>query len=392
MRNTVGGQDVAVLLFSQLPLDVVGGGELFTLNCFRQLERTGSGSELWCLEKTAAGLHAHSDRRRMTCVRMACDNGGCRVVEKARFDALLSRIDAFDLVAVHQFLSNNLTIDLLSACAPDQRVVLTSLGHEAVADHFERVFEPASNHFVVEISSYAAQRAKRFRGGVHHVSAGIWAAEISPGSRFASSRRQPKTAVSVGRLLPHKGFEVTVSALPGDWQLAIVGPPSGDAAYENYLRGLAERNPAISITGCLSQVERNAKIAQSHALIASSCHTLYHGRTIEQAELFGLVLLEAVAAGTLPIASDIPSFSEVMETLGLGDWLYEERSPGALRAVLERLEHLPATDYDQIVANAQARLVDHYLWDTYWDRVLSVTPTAEAAPEWTAGRSCVPSS
>ena len=53
-----------------------------------------------------------------------------------------------------------------------------------------------------------------------------------------------------------------------------------------------------------------------------------------------MVILEAVAVGTLPIVSDIPSFREIMEELSLADWIYPQRDAAALAALLARVRDL----------------------------------------------------
>ncbi|GIW96692.1 MAG: hypothetical protein KatS3mg111_0025 [Pirellulaceae bacterium] len=120
---------------------------------------------------------------------------------------------------------------------------------------------------------------------------------------------------------------------------------------------------------------RQNLVAAADVLIASSCHRLYNDKRIEQAELFGLVLLEAVASGTLVVASDIPSFREVMTTLELSDFLYEERNAQQLRQLLEWMERMPSGERSERLTNAQQRLREHYLWDDYWSRIF-----AHAAP------------
>jgi glycosyltransferase involved in cell wall biosynthesis len=81
--------------------------------------------------------------------------------------------------------------------------------------------------------------------------------------------------------------------------------------------------------------------------------------------LLGLVILEAVALGTLPIVSDIPPFLEIMRRLGLGDFVYPEGDRQALRSLLMRHRLMGDSDYFQIWSQAREKLIAHYLWDDF---------------------------
>lgn len=362
----------STLLVSQVPLDVTGGGELFSIRSFEQLAKENPDSELWYAESMQCPTADHAQRMQHFFVRATLDEEKVIPQEKLPLRSLLNRLAGFDAVAVHQYLSAGTTIDFIGALAPDQQGILTSLGHEPFSPFFARVYEPAGNVHLMEISEYAAERARQRGHAATGVAAGIFERNIREPRR--TDDRKPCKAVGLGRLLPHKGFEVSIAGLPESWELTIVGPPSGDSAYEAMLGELAEQSENVRVLGFLPQFERDRMLVEADALIASSTQTLYDGQYLEQAELFGLVLLEAVGAGTIPVASDLPSFREIMRTLGLDDFVYRERDAQHLNGRLSALQSMPAVQRERALTSAQEQLRQKYLWETYWQRIYSHLP------------------
>ncbi|GIW96691.1 MAG: hypothetical protein KatS3mg111_0024 [Pirellulaceae bacterium] len=216
------------IVISQLPLNVVGGGELYTIRSFKQLIKTQPRSELWYAAGPQPSLAPHAHRLTQKYVRAEIDGLAPKSKECCSLVQLLSRVATFDNVIIHQYLSCATTIDWIAAAAPDQKVVLTTLGHEEFEPVFRRVFEPAQNILIAEISEFARQRSELRGFAARGVAAGIYQSDIRDGEEIDHRpASRPYRAVSVGRLLPHKGFEVTINALPDHWRLDIVGPPLG---------------------------------------------------------------------------------------------------------------------------------------------------------------------
>ncbi len=367
-------------VISLLPLDVIGGGERFTINACAAAIAAGHAVDLWAAARAHHPLAAQAARMTFEFRRLSCTPDAVTVVETVPLRELLRRQADYGLVHIHQHMANVAAIDILSAASPWQRVLLTSLGAEPVADLFAKAFEPHSGVGGVEISRYAAERSRAYGIPASHASAGIWADEIaSPRSRSHPSA--PLRVVAVGRLLPHKAFEVAIDAtagLEGRASLTIVGPSSGDVAYERYLRDRARRATNIQLAGYLPDGRRRRLLAEADVLVANSSHRFYCGKVVNQVELFGLVILEGLAEGLLPIASDIPSFREIAETLGLERWLYPERDHAALRGLLADAAAMHPDDRATIVSEAVGRMRTAYLWDDYWRRATGLEAAAGA--------------
>lgn len=127
-------------------------------------------------------------------------------------------------------------------------------------------------------------------------------------------KQDPFNVLFVGQLRPYKGVDVLLKA----WRhvdnavLNIVG----DGHERNNLKALASELGLTSVNfhGSVTDKELADLYSQAHTLVLPSKR---------KAEAFGLVLLEGMAAGCVPIASDLPGVSDVVSTSGytfpLGD-------------------------------------------------------------------------
>ena len=126
----------------------------------------------------------------------------------------------------------------------------------------------------------------------------------------------------LGRLEPAKGVEELLTAVEGlacdDWELHVAG--RGTKAYEQRLRARG-LDPRIRFCGF---VDRDEFLKTIDLLVVPS---LSH-------ETFGLVAIEAFAAGVPVVASRRGGLSEVV-TDGSTGALFEPNDPGALRAILD---------------------------------------------------------
>lgn len=367
-------------IISQLPLDVVGGGERFTLQTHRSAVACGDMADLWCAAGGNPPMEPHQRRMAHAYHRLSHTGGKPMPIETVTLRDLLRRQGSYDTVVVHQHLVNASTLDILSAAPPSQKILLTSLGAEPISELFAKAYEPHSGISIVEISRYAAERATARGMKASALSAGVWRADlVPPAARPAAPGLR---AIAIGRLLPHKAFEVAIEAvakLNRDVSLTVIGPSSGDAAYERHLAALAGRSGNCHVAGYLDDAARMNALGHADVLLASSAHLTYTGKQLEQPELLGLVILEAIAYGVLPIASDIPSFREICAALGLERWLYPERDADALRDLLLVAQAMSPSQRCDIVRDAAGRMAHGYLWDDYWPRLTDRGPARTVA-------------
>ena len=136
---------------------------------------------------------------------------------------------------------------------------------------------------------------------------------------YAPSReveRVPGLVVSVGRLLPHKGFDRVIRALPANLRLVIAGNRS-NPEYFDHLHGLIRESQAqIAIQEGLPDDEVRTLMRQASVVVHASTHLDYRGTYYAKPELLGLVPLEALSCGTPTLVSTAGSLGELGSVTG----------------------------------------------------------------------------
>ncbi len=126
-------------------------------------------------------------------------------------------------------------------------------------------------------------------------------------ARFASAEPWPTdgpTVLFIGRHEPRKGLEVlleSVPSLPSSARVWVAG--TGPASEELRAR---HTDPRIEWLGRIDDVERDRRMAAATVFCAPSLG----------GESFGVILLEAMAAGAPVVASDIPGYTKVATAEG----------------------------------------------------------------------------
>lgn len=353
---------MSVALISLFPLETTGGGELYTIETAQALVACEERAILVAPVDVPATRTDLSARLRtlFVCLDPATD-ASPEIIEWAD---VLVRLADHDYVWVHQYLASDFVFDVIASVASDQRLLFTSLGFEPIRPVFADIYQACQQQHVVEISAYAAARATSYAPRAIAVTAGIWRSEVGP---LTSPNHRVREYVVLGRVLPHKGIETTIDALRHDETLHVVGP-TPDEAYFAFLQQRAGKKQVV-FHGGLPRIEVQRLLEGTTGLVSASTHRLFDGRQIEQPELLGLVLYEALREGTLPVSSDVPAFREVMATLGLRDWTFREGDSNGLRTCLTRLAELGPDERLECLVGARATMLDKFTWDDYWPRV-----------------------
>lgn len=164
---------------------------------------------------------------------------------------------------------------------------------------------------------------------------------------FATAEPWPTTGPTVlflGRHEQRKGLGVLLEAfadLPGDTRLWVAGEGPQTAGLQ--ARHTDER---IEWLGRISDAERASRMAGADVFCAPSLH----------GESFGIVLLEAMAARTAVVASDISGYAKVTRD-GADAALVAPGDPAALAGALSAILGDPARR-NQLVAAGSARVAE----------------------------------
>lgn len=359
------------LILSLCPLSVMGGGETYVFNACLSGERAGYAIDLVSPVRLPPPQSPFSSRRRLALIRVR-DSTSLHG-DALTWEDLLGQMAQYDLVCLHQFLASDLVFDVIAAVDSTRALTLTSHGYEPLLDVFAGFYQPARHHFVVSDSAFAAVRMRERGIPSTHLYAGIWREDIltPAGRRSGAAGRHPhpenRRYCAIGRMLPHKGYEVAIEALRPAEELIHIGPP-GSGSYLDDLRSAAAGKRVV-FNGFLDEQRKLEWLRSCDALLACSRQRRADGVRVEQAELLGLVVLEAVCAGVLPVTSDVPPFVEIMDALGLGAWVCPEGDASSLRRALDRLGTLEEAEVVSLVAMAQATLAERFAWDDYFERL-----------------------
>lgn len=236
-------------------------------------------------------------------------------------------------------------------------------------NRMHRRLSRAASHVVVSTESYRTIAGGRQAHGV----------EVIPfagdgGAAVAERRPGRMVVVFLGQLRPYKGADVLVRAaaqLP-DLVVHIAGGGHQEARLRTLAAGLGADN--VRFHGVVSDAERTALLGAADVIALPS-------RT--RAEAFGLVLLEGMRAGAVPVASDLPGVRDVAGATGL---LVQ---PGSVRSLVQALCHLRDDPADRRRRSlASVATAAEYTWDTTvraYHRVLSDAALAgrlRSAPSW----------
>jgi len=197
---------------------------------------------------------------------------------------------------------------------------------------------------------------------------GVDLEKFSPDPAAARSR----AVAFVGRLLPHKGVDVLVRALPPGVAADVVGP-APDARYRADLGRLAAGKP-VRFRGACDDEELVEVYRSALCVALPSVYRSMYGQETRAPELLGQTLLEAMACGTPVLGTTVASIPEVVED-GVTGFLVPPGDAEALGARIAWLAAHPA-DAARMGEAARRRAVERFDWMRVVDRCLE----AYAAP------------
>jgi glycosyltransferase involved in cell wall biosynthesis len=161
---------------------------------------------------------------------------------------------------------------------------------------------------VISISNFACSFIDPYFTGPHEVIIGPVDTDFF--SVPARTRRNQRTAICVSRILPHKGIDRIIRALPSALKLRVVGRVY-DTAYHKTLTQMSVGKDIEFIHDADHQ--KLLSLYQSSDLfIQGSTFKDCEGNVITKTELMGLTTLEALACGLPVIVSDGGALPELV--------------------------------------------------------------------------------
>ncbi len=261
---------------------------------------------------------------------------------------LLDMLQDVDVIHAHQVFSRSGEAAVLLASILRKPVFATDLGgHASVVGKRYGMLELTDG--VVCISEFSARMMDTaapvtvIRGGVDTE---VFTPPVLPPSR--------EHVLYVGRLLPHKGIDSLIRAMPPDLPLVICGTPYDDA-YHQHLLSLAEGMMVEFVTGATDD-QLVGLYRTAVATVLPSVYRDYVGNFQPAPELMGLTLVESMACGTPAVCSRVGGMPELIRE---GETGFVCDSVDQLRQVLTGLRD-GRLSADEVGANARRAAVAEY--------------------------------
>jgi glycosyltransferase involved in cell wall biosynthesis len=307
----------------------LGGGERYPLNLAKAVVGAG-GYEVTIVsygDQAAVKTLPLADGVTLTVLPAAPNRAG---PDRLSWD-ITPAIRSADLVHIHQIFSRPSEVAMLVAkllgkpvCATDHGGASSRLGRSL------GMLELADR-----ITCYS-----RFGSSLFDTTTAI---DVVPGGvddGFFTPLSEPVSRdgiVYVGRLMPHKGIDRLITALPSDLPLTVCGRPYHPEYYE-LLRALSAEKRVEFITDITDETLRDM-YRHAIAVVLPSVYVDCYGTVQPWPELMGFSLLEGMACGAPAICSRVGGMPEYVEH-GVTGFVFDEIDE--LSGYLERLAGDPA--------------------------------------------------
>lgn len=300
-------------------------------------------------------------------------------VSTARVRRWINRGD-FDVLHVHEPLTLSLSmLAVLCARGPVVATFHTAMTRSRVLAAAQGVLQIVLERITARIAVSALARkvqVEHMDGGAVEIPNGVAVAKFAdaqplPGWPGSCTPDHGGTIGFLGRFTEaRKGFPVLRDAFvslagerPG-LRLLVAGPGDPDDLYDQFPAELRDR---VTFLGLVSEADKARMLRSVHLYVAPNTG----------GESFGMILTEALAAGTAVVASDLDAFRRVLDR-GRAGRLFRTGDPAALRAALADL--LDDADARTELTAYADQVVATFDWPTVARRILEVYAAAiEAA-------------
>lgn len=150
-----------------------------------------------------------------------------------------------------------------------------------------------------------------------------WGVDLRPMPLRPVAPERPLRVLFVGQMRPYKGLDWLIPAVAGHQglELTLIGDGPGRADYER-------------LAGDAANVTFTGRVDDQELAVAFDRHDVVVLCSVTQAEAFGLVVLEGMAAGCVPVVTDLPGVRDLAGDTGI---VVPLRDSDALRAAFEGL-------------------------------------------------------
>ena len=220
-------------------------------------------------------------------------------------------------------------------------------------------------HGHLHISEYSRQiYGHAQQPWAHVILGGVDTERFSPD---ACVPRKPRV-LFVGRLVPHKGINDLIQALPSGMELELIGQPY-DQRFVDDLKKMAEGKQVVFRHDFDDEALIRAYRSAMCVVLPSVYRTLY-GLETKVPELLGQTLLEGMACGAPAVCTQVASMPEVVED-GKTGFVVPPNDPQALREKLVWLAEHP--EQASLMGEAgRRRVCELFTWPMVVRRCLDI--------------------
>jgi len=285
---------------------VIGGGERYVSYVARAL-REAQAALPFALSQAMFAIGRKD---------LAFDDGGVPVtvfanenpaahVMAAMSARLWHALREFDVIHVHQALTLFGCYCAVIARSLDKTLVMTDLGGGECSLLLEHGGLRLADG-ILSISQFARSLVAPYFRGPHAAILGpVDTATFSPPA--APNRR--REVLCVGRLLPHKGIDRIIDALPAGLPLRIVGRPYDRKYHALLVRRAAGKNITFVVNA--NDADLLASYRSAGLFVHASTFIDCYGHQVSKPELMGLTTLEAMATGLPVVVANTASLPEL---------------------------------------------------------------------------------
>lgn len=287
---------------------VVGGGERYVYNLVEAVRKANIAAEFKINQSIISISDSNRAISRDGIVIQLLDNispipGNMNYIPSQ----LWKNLGGFDVLHIHQGLTQFGEYCAVVAASLGIPFVITDLGGGSSNLMLAGKGLELANR-VIAISKYANSLTSSSYSGVTNVLIGPVDTDYFSPCRARDSYK--KYGICVSRILPHKGIDRIISALPDELDLKVVGKVY-DQGYFDLLRGLAE-GKRVEFVQDAGDEELLALYQGADIFLQGSTHKDIYGNIIQKPELMGLTTLEAMSCGLPVIVSDAGSLPEMV--------------------------------------------------------------------------------
>jgi glycosyltransferase involved in cell wall biosynthesis len=265
---------------------------------------------------------------------------------------LVRLISNYDVIHTHQYLTDTALIAELFAKFNHKKIYVTDLGFKGlnVARYFP--IKKIVDKYLC-LTEYDIQRLKIPENKIAVIHAGVNL------EKYKYTNMKSDYVLFLGRLMPHKGIDYIIRGLDNETKCVIAGHPY-NKDYLAYLKRIA-KGKKVEFKLSPSDHETLNLLRRAIALILPSVDTDYLGNKHNNAELFGLVIVEAFACGTPVIVSDSSALPYVVKD-GVNGFIIGQNKPQEIFEKIKKLTVSPEL-IEELGSNGRSLVEIKYNWD-----------------------------